>query len=319
MSNSAPQANSLLALSLARERPQMILGVFVRDVNSGNAEREPIEDPTGWRVGGAAGTRPSENPLIPIEGDNTANNTSTNGTTSIHSSSTNPKAGMNFMSNAHLEFLEDGEEGNNNTLSEQTPRPNRFAFQKDGAILVDENLSTEPEPLTTDSGRSSRVSKTTTSGSNTARSQSYPPEKSHRLYQQMEKPLPLPPTPPSPSPQNKYVTQPPKPIQPPRITANFIPKSHPSLSSQSLPYQKYGRQDSSSASSGSATTSSSFNNAINYGGANGGKMTEVEKKRYVLQTRVNRARTQMPSHIVLRVFREPSECVEIEEMLAGLG
>ena len=48
-------------------------------------------------------------------------------------------------------------------------------------------------------------------------------------------------------------------------------------------------------------------------------MTEVEKKRYLLQMRVNRARTQMPSHIVLRVFRDPSECVEIEEMLAGLG
>ena len=48
-------------------------------------------------------------------------------------------------------------------------------------------------------------------------------------------------------------------------------------------------------------------------------MTEVEKKRYLLQMRVNRARTQMPSHIVLRVFRDPGECVEIEEMLVGLA
>ena len=297
----------------------MILGVFVRDVNSGNAEREPIDDPTGWRVIGAAGTRPAENPLIPIEGDSIANNTSTNRTTSNHSNSnSNPKTGMNFMSNAHLEFLEEGEEGNY-TLSEQTPRPNRFVFEKEGAFLVDENLSTEPESLTTDSGGgNSKVSKTTTTSTSntTIRSHSYPLEKSHRLYQQMEKPLPPPPS----LLQNKYVvTQPPKPIQLPRITANFISKSRPSLSSQSLPYRKYGQHDSSSASSGSGTTSSSFNNAINYGGANGGKMTEVEKKRYVLQMRVNRARTQMPSHIVLRVFREPSECVEIEEMLAGLG
>ena len=144
------------------------------------------------------------------------------------------------------------------------------------------------------------------------RSQTFPPEKPHRLYQQTEKPFP-----PSPAPrQNKYVTQPPNPIQPPRITVNLIPKS---FSSQSLPYRKNGRQDSSSVStSDSATTSSSFNNAINYGGANGGKMTEVEKKRYLLQTRVNRARTQMPGHIVLRVFRDPSECVEIEEMLGGM-
>jgi len=42
-------------------------------------------------------------------------------------------------------------------------------------------------------------------------------------------------------------------------------------------------------------------------------MTEVEKKRYELQMRVYRARTQMPSQIVLRIFREPAECVEVEE------
>ena len=287
----------------------MILGVLVRDVDSGNAEREPIDDPTGWRVIGAAGTRPSENPLIPFEGDNTANNTSsTDRTTSIHSSSTpKPRTGMNFMSNAHLEFLEEGE--GNNTLSDQTPRLNRYVFQSEGTLLIDEKSSTEPESFIMDSSGSS------TSASNT-RSQSYPLE-SHRLYQQMEKPLPPPPQ--QQQQQNKYVTQPSKPIQPPRITANWIPKSRSSLSSQSLPYRLYAQQDSSSVSMpDSATTSSSFN-AINYGGANGGKMTEAEKKRYELQMRVNRARTQMPSHIVLRVFREPSECVEIEEILAGLG
>ena len=303
----------------------MILGVFVRDVDSGNAEREPIDDPTGWRVIGAAGTRPSEYPLIPVEGDNTANNTRTERTTSIHSSSnsSNPQASMNFMSNAHLEFLEEREE-ENSTLLERTPlpndfltpRPNDFVFQREGTLLVNENsYADEPESLIMDSGvGSSRITIRKTSSK--ARSQSFPIERSHQLYQQLEKPLP-PPPPPS---QNRYVTQPPNPIQPPRITANLIPKSLPSLSSQSLPYRKYGRQDSSSVStSDSATTSSSFNNAINYGGANGGKMTEVEKKRYLLQSRVNRARTQMPSHIVLRVFREPSECVEIEDMLAGLG
>ena len=282
----------------------MILGVFVRDVDSGNAEREPIDDPTGWRVIGAAGTRPSENPLIPIEGDNTAKYKSTDRTTSIvHSSSNpNPQGGMNFMSNAHLEFLEDGEEGND-TLSEQTPRPNRYVFQKEeGTFLVDDTPIIEPGSLTMKLGG-------TTAPASKARSQSYPLEKRHRLYQQMEKSLPPPPL-------NEYVTQPPKPIQPPRITTNLIPKYRPSLSSQSLPYPTHRQQDSSSDS---ATTSSSFINAINYGGANGGKMTDAEKKRYELQMRVNRARTQMPGHIVLRVFREPSECVEIEDILAALG
>lgn len=282
----------------------MILGVFVRDVDSGNAEREPIDDPTGWRVIGAAGTRPSENPLIPIEGGgNTTNKDRTKG--DQVSSNSNRQAGMNFMSNAHLEFLEDAEDGSNSVL-ERTPRPNQYAFEGEGSVAGSSRVSTM----------------TTTSASASSRSRSYPLENSHRLYeQQLDKPLP--PPPPSPLLQDKYVTQPPNPITPPRITANLIPKSrhhhhHHPCHSSSQSYRKSGRQDSSSAST-SDSTSSSFNNAINYGGINGGKMTEVEKKRYLLQMRVNRARTQMPSHIVLRVFRDPSECVEIEEMLAGLG
>ena len=63
---------------------------------------------------------------------------------------------MSFMSNAHLEFLE--EEGNT-AVSEQTPRPNRYMFE-DGrgreTLLIDGTLSTEPEEsLTMDSGRAS--------------------------------------------------------------------------------------------------------------------------------------------------------------------
>ncbi|KAJ7346955.1 hypothetical protein DFH08DRAFT_780713 [Mycena albidolilacea] len=44
-------------------------------------------------------------------------------------------------------------------------------------------------------------------------------------------------------------------------------------------------------------------------------MSEAERKRYDLQLRVWRARTQMPGHIPLRIFRDPRECVEAEEIL----
>lgn len=277
----------------------MILGVLVRDVDSGNAEREPIKDPTGWKYIDAAGTRPSEKPLISIGRDKNIS------TTSIHSrSNSNPQAGMSFMSNAHLEFLNKG----NTTVSEQTPRPNQFGdgqgvFEgKQPQFLVDKELNAEPESSTLDSGGSSRVSM---SSGLSSRSQIHPLERPRQYYQQQEKPLP-------PSPQDTYITQPPNPIQPPRITANLRPNFRQTLSSQSLPQRTYGQQQEGSSS---GSTSSSFNTAINYGGANGGKMTEVEKKRYELQMRVYRARTQMPSHIVLRIFREPSECVEVEEML----
>ncbi|KAJ7693313.1 hypothetical protein B0H17DRAFT_1059716 [Mycena rosella] len=45
------------------------------------------------------------------------------------------------------------------------------------------------------------------------------------------------------------------------------------------------------------------------------RVSEAERKRGELQLRVWRARTQMPGHVPLRVFRNPGECVEAEEIL----
>jgi len=45
------------------------------------------------------------------------------------------------------------------------------------------------------------------------------------------------------------------------------------------------------------------------------RLPEAEKRRYALQKRVYVARTQMPGHVPLRVFRDPRECVEVEEIL----
>lgn len=50
-----------------------------------------------------------------------------------------------------------------------------------------------------------------------------------------------------------------------------------------------------------------------------GGMSDAERKRCGLQMRVYRARTQMPGHVLLRVFRDPGECVEVEEVLKGAG
>lgn len=47
-------------------------------------------------------------------------------------------------------------------------------------------------------------------------------------------------------------------------------------------------------------------------------LTEQEKKRMELQMRVYKARTQMPSHVYLRVFRKAEECVEASEILNAL-
>ncbi len=64
----------------------------------------------------------------------------------------------------------------------------------------------------------------------------------------------------------------------------------------------YSRRGSGAGSSGGASGGS--------GSSSGSKLTEAEKKRTELQTRVLRARTQMPGGVPLRVFRDPRECEE---------
>jgi hypothetical protein len=44
-------------------------------------------------------------------------------------------------------------------------------------------------------------------------------------------------------------------------------------------------------------------------------MSEGERKRAELQNRVWSARASLPERVVLRIFRDPSECVEVEELL----
>ncbi|KAH8104041.1 hypothetical protein BXZ70DRAFT_679687 [Cristinia sonorae] len=51
----------------------------------------------------------------------------------------------------------------------------------------------------------------------------------------------------------------------------------------------------------------------------GQPMTEAERKRYELQSRVNKARAEIPSHIPLRVFRDPAECIEAARILNQLN
>ncbi|KAG7093448.1 hypothetical protein E1B28_007126 [Marasmius oreades] len=47
------------------------------------------------------------------------------------------------------------------------------------------------------------------------------------------------------------------------------------------------------------------------------RISESEKRRQDLQMRVYRSRTVLPDHVVLRVFRSPTECVEADMILAS--
>lgn len=48
-------------------------------------------------------------------------------------------------------------------------------------------------------------------------------------------------------------------------------------------------------------------------------LSDADKKRNTLQTRVHKARKRIPRHIPLRVFRDPSECIEVDEVLKEMG
>ena len=49
------------------------------------------------------------------------------------------------------------------------------------------------------------------------------------------------------------------------------------------------------------------------------QMTPVERRRWELQQRVMRARQMLPPRIVLRIFKEPEECIETYQILDQLG
>ena len=60
---------------------------------------------------------------------------------------------------------------------------------------------------------------------------------------------------------------------------------------------------------GNGTTITSGCNAMSRG-----VLSDAAKRRVVLQGRVHEARARMPREVVLRVFRDPRECVEVEEI-----
>jgi len=74
---------------------------------------------------------------------------------------------------------------------------------------------------------------------------------------------------------------------------------------------------SSTTHSSSSSSISSLRRSMSFNGRQ--PSLSPEKKRQDLQTRVWRARREIPAHIPLRVFRRPEECVEAREILERLN
>ncbi|KAF8327354.1 hypothetical protein F5887DRAFT_1011185 [Amanita rubescens] len=93
------------------------------------------------------------------------------------------------------------------------------------------------------------------------------------------------------------------------ISVSAPPPSRPSL----RPQRRNSANPSpslSGAGADSPLTSSSLLSLSRYR-----NMSEGERKRAELQNRVWSARASVPGHVVLRIFKDPSECVEVEELL----
>ena len=74
-----------------------------------------------------------------------------------------------------------------------------------------------------------------------------------------------------------------------------------------------------SMKSSAMQSNSSFASTSSMEATRKASLPDAQKRRSDLQVRVCRARTQIPGHIPLRIFRDPSECVEANEVLATVG
>ncbi|KAH9479808.1 Phosphatidate phosphatase APP1 [Psilocybe cubensis] len=282
-----------LYADIARERPDRILAVFVRDADANTFGGPPaLEDPTGWKAMGAAGTRPIERPLV-----SRSESGMTNGSFSPSISSYSKYS--SFFSSNSGSSTPNVRTGDAN----ETPRPNTFGFdsgrQPSTSASVDDKalakardqsylgvgaLTAEPESMRSgDAVTPPRLSAVT----GPAIYVNSPNNSSREPQDVMQSP-------------GKFVDQPPKATPPPSIRSSMSSLG-PASAAASFRSQRTG----SSTSSGSSNTTGKRISSI----------SEAEKKRNDLQMRVYRARTQMPSHIPLRIFRDPSECVEAQEIL----
>ena len=216
---------------------------------------------------GAAGTRPSERPLVArSESDMTTQSTSSTPSFSQYNYAFTSSTARDDPS--------------------RTPQVSQYSLdtiiaavgnleQSKSGVFSDSSLRVEPETLQT---FADNQTKTPTPVSSARMSSSVAINSPTSPSHSQSWPHPFDNSP-------KFTSQQPKPTPAPSITATSIC---------------------------SRPTSSSSSHSSNSKDA---PPCDAEKRRAQLQLRVYRARTQIPGHIPLRVFREPAECAEAQEIL----
>ncbi|KAI0685900.1 hypothetical protein BC835DRAFT_1309756 [Cytidiella melzeri] len=229
-----------LFATIAKERPQQVLAVFIRDASTWESVK-PLEDPTGSQTPNMPQSLRRISPPVLTPGDVTP-------TTNGHHSIAGPKRSMS---------------------GDITPSTPSYAV------------------------RQTRRSRTTNlllnTGANAASEADY-----------------FPPSPLSSSPMSE---SPPMNCPPPA----YPPPAFARVSSTQ-------RQNSDVSTSSAFSLRPSVVRQLSNGSSRAvPQMTEAERKQYDLQMRVYRARSAMPDNVPLRIFREPTECVETKEILDQLN
>ncbi|KAF8230808.1 hypothetical protein L208DRAFT_101824 [Tricholoma matsutake] len=246
-----------LYADLAYERPHQIFAVLIRYADNVS---DPIDDTTGEKEIGAAGTR--SRPLLSSGGGNM-----------------------------------DGRPGLTRTLSDMLGWGSSSPSTKSPILTTPLNVSPDMATKESTNGSTNYFTPTrlttepdsTTLPSPPLRASPFNPSQAFKTS---------PKTSPRSQTQSQTVV----------ASARISPKPHS---------RGYTARSSSSPSSTSPVTSRSLSSPTFMMSLAG--MSDADRKRDALQKRVYKARRRMPKDVPLRVFRDPSECVEIKEMLRRVG
>ncbi|KDQ50737.1 hypothetical protein JAAARDRAFT_211560 [Jaapia argillacea MUCL 33604] len=234
-----------LYASIAAEKPEQILGVFIRDVNGPSPQQ-----------GSNGGTVPLQSAVEPVEDP---------------------------IGQVVLDLgIKEGAGLDRDATLKARPPPSSFVKRP---IRAMSELITSPNSSTMGpNGLSTPIGK--------------PPGRTHSMGDQPTLSVPVP----QQQSTDYFSSRPPtttrNTIFPGTLTSEPLPLPSPTPSSRSSIYKGWSRPPSRQGST--ATTSS---------------MGDAEKKRADLQARIWKARSEIPKHIPLRIFREAEECVEAWQIL----
>ncbi|EAU90117.2 hypothetical protein CC1G_12228 [Coprinopsis cinerea okayama7 len=336
-----------LYADLTRQRPNNILGVFIRDVSTIEGVTDPIDDPTGGLALIARATRStvglsSESQAnLASETDSTFSNDRDAG---IYGQGQRRPSVARSVSSL-LASAVGKRSGSISSLWSRDSTPNNVQAQgQDGYFDSDsvwetrklsDALHEEPEDMATP-----QIAQSTSSGQGqvgdanpTPRMNSTPTMTPSSTIKQS-------------SSAGQFITEPPKATPPPSLHGRRRRGS--TKSSRSLANSENGgvgvaladiatrRSQRTGDAASSISTSSSSSSRFSYDGSDPNDpsaghafkarfervtrqmntaVTVEDRRRAELQLRVWQARTVMPDWVVLRVFRHPEECVEAQEIL----